>query len=548
MGSKLKRWQLISLLVVFFLFLTGLIFLHHFGERLLTDAFYGRSIPILNRVVAHHRASRPSLRDLAFYLRAVRRLTLIWALLALAAAVFILLLPLRRNFYQFLLTPDSALNLALTRIVACAVTLITACHYAPILFQMSHTPLSVRLPPPGLGWLYQVVPFIPITAILVSALLIGSCLLSIVGVFSRHATAIACVSAIWAYGALFSFSVERHILHILAAALAVLAASPCADALALELKWRKPALDPSVRRSQYGLPLRILWVVIGLSYFFPGAWKLAQAGHGYVFGNYMRTILLTTEPAWLHLVDYPLLCRLMGLGAIAWELGFIVAIFSKRLRVLAAIFGIVFHLIVFGLMKIPFFPLMAMYVCLIDWDEFIHRNKSRICAPAILEQNIWTSPEIRSTWVVGVVFILGYALTGAAGFQTFPISCYPTFSWGYETTKQVDTAFYLVDDRGRLTPRPDGKLRAIFSDYYWDNMQKHISSDLELDPSSRWANAMLAYWNKVEPLPAGTSETEVVHLIKELDPKPGETPLIETDVVCHWTNGQGCVQHDVGTN
>src|SRR5262249_4080931 len=133
----------------------------------------------------------------------------------------------------------------------------------------------------------------------------------------------------------------------------LLACSPCGDALSADRWWaarfgrvEEMALLPA---QKYALPLRIVWLVLGLIYFFPGMWKLLAVGWDWALSDNIKYILYHK---WFDLGDYrppvpvdayPLLYRSLGLTALVFELGFIVAIFLTPLRRLLVIAGLAFH-------------------------------------------------------------------------------------------------------------------------------------------------------------------------------------------------------------
>jgi predicted DCC family thiol-disulfide oxidoreductase YuxK len=173
-----------------------------------------------------------------------------------------------------------------------------------------------------------------------------------------------------------------HIHHLLWIG-AILAVSPSADVLSVQALWRAwrrtdtqsvELLQESLR---YSLPLRFIWLVLGLGYASAGLAKYRFDG--------LEWLSPATLAYWLHLLWYqsgayrpPLISRpdeltpvLVGGAAftLAFETTFLLWIFIDRARPILALAAIVFHNATNFLMRIPFWTLQIIALCLVDWER-----------------------------------------------------------------------------------------------------------------------------------------------------------------------------------
>ena len=158
--------------------------------------------------------------------------------------------------------------------------------------------------------------------------------------------------------------------------LIVLAASPCDGALAL--RPRSEEREPW----EYGWPLRLLQLFVAQPYLFSGWAKLLHAGPAWASAANMRAWLLLsnqddqlavfTAPG-LWIADRPLLCLLMGVAALAFDLLFVVAVFRPRWRRVLVPAAVAFHLgIVFT--QNYFFLSMPLLLVFVDWNAILSRS------------------------------------------------------------------------------------------------------------------------------------------------------------------------------
>ncbi len=93
----------------------------------------------------------------------------------------------------------------------------------------------------------------------------------------------------------------------------------------------------------YSLPLRLCWLMFGVSYFFPGLFKAIEAGDLWISGEAIAghmTSAIATRAGFspiFPLYDYPLLSSFFGIGTFVFELGFVFLLFSYRFSAILAL-------------------------------------------------------------------------------------------------------------------------------------------------------------------------------------------------------------------
>lgn len=375
------------------------------------------------------------------------------SLLVTVVVVALLAVPRTRDELRgFFTAREGPRNLAVFRIVLFG-TLLLVFDADQIVFFAGLPPVLVQGLPDPLPLWRLIVPSAGLTAILLPAFL-GCCVLACVGLFTRAASLGACLLGFYLLGLPQVYGKVDHYHHLLWFSL-ILACSPAGDALSLDAllrAHRKPA-GPAESMA-YALPLRIIWLLFGVMYFWPGFWKLVQHGPAWVLAENFRAHLYlkwfedqTFVP--LFRVDhYPWLCTLGAAGAVFFELSFIFLVLFRRTRPLAVAMGLAFHNATFLLMNIAFLSLQLCYAAFIDWDALgrrvlasdgaLGRGAAALLArlrsaterrSGAVEAALDERRVIRPVAVAGAVLLsvnLGYG----AMHQTdaWPFACYPTFS------------------------------------------------------------------------------------------------------------------------
>lgn len=295
---------------------------------------------------------------------------------------------------------------------------------------------ELRAAPRGLHWALDVVPVTPSLAYAAYVVVVLAASAALVGNRPRFACAVlAAVGTYLLYIPQLSGTV-MHMHHLVWFA-ALLAASPCGEALAIDSSGRAPA--PSSAR--FAIPIRIAWALFACIYFFPGFWKLAASGTAFVTSDNFRNLvgwkaLQSGLEPFVPITDYPGFCRAMAASGVFFELTFALFVFFKRTRVWAVLAALAFHAGTALLLHIHFVPLWLCFTVFVDWDLIAVRlGRYEVFARAMRRLSVATTPldtdgmrPRRSTWIVGAVLFVGVAATGAFRIvDAWPFACYPTF-------------------------------------------------------------------------------------------------------------------------
>lgn len=320
-----------------------------------------------------------------------------------------------------LILPQNAIDLAVFRVVVCLVALLsadihTAAHFATFV----HVPL---LPLPTAQFLHSL-----------AILALMSCLL---GFFSRISALISCVSLAFLLSLPIAAGAFRHY-HHLVWFLALLAASPCGDALSLDRvlgvrQGKMPVILPPSRA--YGLALDLAWLLLGLIFFFPGLWKLLNAGQ-----NWPQVMLQNMHWKWaqFHKIPqfrldlHPQLLALSAWSVIAFELLFLPLQFLRKTRPFLLLAALLFHFGAATFMYLSFTSLWLCYAGLFHWTPALEPWQTRILQK-FQQQNAQQNPQQiqRKIWPIALLcmpLLVGVLHAGATrDVFSWPFACYPTF-------------------------------------------------------------------------------------------------------------------------
>ena len=376
MSSVQRKRVLIAAAICLLLAVIGTAFYFIFAEPMIRAGYEGRSFSFLNEKIAAHRNAKPELRDLQYYLDRGNWLYA-WGVLAcifgfLVAAALILKRQTRGLLTNYFTATSHPLNLAVFRIVifTFAATQFSRAH----LLRYSKLPEVFLAPPTGMDWLLERVPPTPELVSVIYPLFFAACILAASGLLTRVSAVTALVLGIYVLGIPNFYGKVDHYQHIIWF-IALLAVSPCADALsvdALVRRWRTGYLARPEPRLSYALPLRFIWLLIGLCYFFPGLWKIGHTGFAWIFSDNFQNILYRqwTDGNYipgLRLDQIPFLTQASAAVAVVFELSFVFLILFPKLRPFAALSGFAFHNVTGYLMRIRFLPLQIAYVAFINW-------------------------------------------------------------------------------------------------------------------------------------------------------------------------------------
>jgi hypothetical protein len=342
---------------------------------------------------------------------------------------------------------EPAVTLAALRVVVCGLVLL-----APGLregVRAAALDPALRVAPEGLGWFAAHAPIGARLATFVEVVTAFAALLALVGIRPRPALVVMTLGATYLYALAQMTGSVWHEMHILWMS-ALLAASPCADAWAVDA----PPVRPGPSRA-YAVPLTFARLLLGTVYFFPGFHKLATSGAAWVLSDNLQNQLYFkwaehgVVPAF-RIDTYPWLLRGGGAFVVAFELAAPFLFLFPRTRLFGALLGVAFHLLAQWIFMIPFLSLWACYVVLIDVEAIERRLRRRASSAAPPSD----SPPGRAVLWVGSALLAGALVQGARGqMQAFPFACYPTFAWRAGTElPDLRIVAIFADGREEIVP------------------------------------------------------------------------------------------------
>jgi hypothetical protein len=300
---------------------------------------------------------------------------------------------LRRWVDGFWNQPGSPVTLAVFRLTLFATIFLSVNVSTTVWF--SRMPVQLQFAPIGLGWILPHIRITPALAHFLATLLLASSALAAIGLMTPYCAGFTAVLGVYVLGLPHLYGKVNHLHHHLIWFAALMAVAPCADVLSADaaINARRRAdlgdIAPPADAVKYGLPLRFVWLLIGLIYFFPGFWKLWHVGFSWGLAENVRYQM---HAKWAELdgwtpsirIDrYPILCALGGIATIIFETSFVFLVFFRRFRPWLIIAGLTFHNLIGLFMRISFPPLQAMYLSLIDWNSAFHRMGQRLYPVAL---------------------------------------------------------------------------------------------------------------------------------------------------------------------
>jgi len=156
-------------------------------------------------------------------------------------------------------------------------------------------------------------------------------------------------------------------------ALLTLAFSPSGDGWTLQFSRNG---RQHVEKPDYTWPVRLIQIFVAQIYLFSGFAKISHSGWRWASASNLRNWLLYfseedqvrvfhTLGPWL--AERPLLCQIIGIGTLIFELVFITVLFSKIARRLLVPLAFVFHLGILLSMNLAFLNVPQLLV-FVDWN------------------------------------------------------------------------------------------------------------------------------------------------------------------------------------
>ena len=329
-------------------------------------------------------------------------------------------------------------NLAVVRITLCVTMFELA---AEAIIRPRNYPTSgPTVPPDLLGRVLVELPRDSASLRLVAVGLAASCVFGAVGIGTRWAMTGVVVLGAYHLGVPQIFGKVDHNHHYLWIA-AVLAFAPCGDALA----WGRRRQRTPGAAIRYGFPLRVIWLLIGLAYFFPGYWKVRIVGLDWASASNMASLMWnewTARGGYEPIVDitrHPTLLSAGGLLTMAFEIGFVFLVLWRRTRWMAVVGGVAFHVGVGLTIGIWFLTIVPFYVAFVDWTRPLGRLGGDVgSVPDEEERRVPSAPGVAvPSLLLATVMVAGVAQL----IDGWPVAAYPDFASHYpDTVESVEVA------------------------------------------------------------------------------------------------------------
>ncbi len=365
--------------------------------------------------------------------------------------------------------------------------------------------------PWGASWASGVSPLTPQLAGALRWLLVTTATLSLMGLFTRLSMILTCVLLFAVLGTAQRWG-TIHAHHLLWFT-ALLAASPCGDALSIDA-WRadrRHELSPRAATA-YGLPVRAVWVSIGLIFFFPGYWKWRTLGLDWALSDnllhqlHFKWAEMGELPA-LRLDHWPALLHAGGLGVLLFEPTLLPLLCIGAVRRFAVAAALAFHLATQVFFFINFSSLWACYLVFVPWSRWL-------AIPA------GTAPSRRWSWppaVAAVVVLSGQCIAGFLCHEHgWPFACYPTFRDDPGTQAGV---LIIEDERrdGRRSEMPLEFLHGVSGQKQWSAMWQVIRQPT--------AERLRAWWHQHDENPSDVSRVRFYQGTLDVDPDVHAAPM-----------------------
>lgn len=348
------------------------------------------------------------------------------------------------------------------------------------IFPWVNMPDSAKVDLSFTGYLFQQIPVDADTAGFLKIIWAVALLCAAFGLFTRWAIIIYVLVLIYLMGIPQLFGKINNY-HYKIWFPAILAMSRCGtvwslDAWIRNFRRKRNGLPPAIftPSNAYLLPIKFIWLLFGIIYFFPGFWKLWDGGLDWIFSNNLRNLIHTKWAefeSWrpfFRIDRYPVLLHLAAAFVVVFELSFLFLLFHPVGRKIALLCGVVFHLSIFIFMKINFLSLALCYLFFFpNWDRwlaFLKKNNVMPGMPAI------KPPPLTAIIILGVLLIGINGYCGLMKIFSWPFSCYPTFSLILESEQHV--LYYQLENETKPLNKD------FFRNYFSPERFKEMETDI----------------------------------------------------------------------
>lgn len=400
---------------------------------------------------------------------------------------------------KFFTSDTSPLNLAIFRFIF-FIIVATQLEWDRLLF-LSEMPQELRFPPPGLGWLVPWLPIDPTLTKITGSLLIFTSLLAAVGFYSRLMAFLTAILSFYVFGIDRFFGDVSHNHHHIVPFSLLMAFSPCGDALSID-SWRAGRLfNPPPPSNIYSLPLRLIWLMIGVLYFFPGFWKLYHSGISWGLSENMKYQLYgkwfwTQWTPYFRIDQYPIIYKSSGLFTLFFETCFIFFLFIPRLRVFTILLGFFFHIMTAIFLHVAFWSLLSCYSAFIDWDRLLKKCSFK---QYFIEGKPFSFANSKCLIpLASTMLILNISLGFAHERFTWPFACYPDFR-GCRGPQNKTLEFVLLNQQKEPLSWNQKKTTLSFNGKRFRSMLKKIMTTKDEEKKQERLKSLLQLWRAQDP-------------------------------------------------
>ena len=372
---------------------------------------------------------------------------------------------------------------------------------------------ALIVPPVGWGPMANWFPRNVVLAELVAVAFFVSIGLALIGLWTRISVVVAVLAGFYLFTIPQLFGKINHS-HDLVLFGLLLACSPSGDALSIDAllaKRRGRGVPALVESRRYAAPLQAVMLLMGVTYFFPGAWKISRLGLEWFRSTHLQALVASklSESLPTHFQLWMLhQSALFSIGAfftIVFELGWILLVIARRTRPIAFAMGLGFHNMTNLMMNIPFWGLQFCYVALVDWGRVLDflspqfrtaRAAAQQWANAI--EDDWGSQSLGRAFLgLAGVMVVAMVLAGIGHVVNgWPLACYPTFDGPAETFQRKLLAFEGYTKEGSVLNETLSNDRVLLTNYHteiWRGMTEAEGCPGRLDSEAR-ARALLGLW------------------------------------------------------
>jgi hypothetical protein len=196
----------------------------------------------------------------------------------------------------------------------------------------------------------------------------GAGVLALVGLFTRTSLFVLALGLWILVGQAYSYADVHHHEALFVIFLMLLPLAPVGERLSLDalLRRRRGGMPEDHGASTMAVwPLKLLHVLLSLTYFSTGITKLLSGGlrwmNGYTVATYtFGDAIQRHRPVGIWIAEHHTLCVLLGVATIAFETFYFVSLFLPRLAPLFFLGGVMFHFGLWVAAGQPFYQHMVM--------------------------------------------------------------------------------------------------------------------------------------------------------------------------------------------